>query len=609
MADSAVLISSSTRDRVDHDVFISYSRRDSEFVRRLLNRLQGENRDAWVDLQSIEAAEDFWQAIEIGIEAANAFIFILSPDSVASAYCNKEIDHAVQHNKRLIPVVCRNVEAAAVHGALRPLDWIFLRETDAFDPAFARLMRAIDTDLPYVRMHTRLQVKAIEWNKRGRDDSFLLRKSDLSDAESWLASSHGKEPVPTPLQQAYIATSRTVEDDYNQLLARGEQARRRVKLAAIVVPVAVAIAVGAGIVAMLKSNEAVNATQTAKNAKARQQDAEGKALNAERLQRDAEGKARDAIQIAADATQKAKDAEGKRKIAEGKLTDAEAKRRDAQLKADQALRDQSRIQAKLEQQKGELTKISDDLQQKKQNIREIWRFGEAFAESAQGRPENGLSILKRVIEKSPRNTFAFFGRGYIYYQVKKYQESETEFQGALAIDRSDATAWVGLGVAQAAQEDHDRAIDAFRQAIKLDPKYASAYRNLGAVLIERKKLDEAVMSLRKAIELDPKDALAYTNLGAALINQKNPDYYEAIVYLKKAIELDPKLALAYTNLGAALTRQKKLDEALIYLKKAIELDPKLALAYNNLGIVLYEQGELDKAFAESLKWPQLVRQF
>ena len=254
MADSAVFISSSSRDRVDHDVFISYSRRDSEFAHHLLTRLKGENRDAWVDWQAIEAAEDFWKAIEIGIEAANTFVFIISPDSVASEYCKKEIDHAVTHNKRLIPIVCRAVDANTVHAALRPLNWIFLPETSD-DAAFAQLVRAIDTDLPYVRMHTRLQVKAIEWNKRGRDDSFLLRKMDLADAETWLTGSSGKEPTPTVLQQDYITTSRTVEDEYNQLLAEGEKARKRVRMAAIVVPIAAAIASIAGIFAIIATRD------------------------------------------------------------------------------------------------------------------------------------------------------------------------------------------------------------------------------------------------------------------------------------------------------------------------------------------------------------------
>ncbi|GEM_PF-6962058 len=125
----------------DSAVFISSSSRDSEFARRLLADLQNENHNAWVYWQAVEAAEDFWQAIEIGIEAANTLVFILSPDSVTSKYCNQEIDHAVTHNKRLIPVVCRNVDAAVVHEALRPLNWIFFPEAND-DAASVQLMHA-----------------------------------------------------------------------------------------------------------------------------------------------------------------------------------------------------------------------------------------------------------------------------------------------------------------------------------------------------------------------------------------------------------------------------------------------------------------------------------
>ncbi|KAM3106412.1 TIR domain-containing protein, partial [Phormidesmis sp. 146-33] len=353
MSESAVLISGSARNRVDHDVFISYSRRDGEFARRLLGALKGENRDTWVDWQSIQAAEDFWQAIETGIEAANTFIFVISPDSVASEYCNKEVDYAVLHKKRLIPVVCR--EAGDVHSALRSLDWIFLREQDDFEPAFARLVKAIDTDLEHTRSHTRLLVKAIEWNKRGRDDSFLLRKIDLTDAEYWLTASTEKEPIPTELHRNYITTSRKVEDDYNLLLAKGERALQRVRLAAIVVPVAAVSALALGIYS---------------------------------------------------------------------------------------------------------AQVSTELAQKKQNIRDVWHFTDALADSAKGNYDSALDRLATVIERNPRSTFALMGRGYVFLQMRNYAASEAEFRRAIQIDQNDPTAWLGLSNALKGQDKPDEAIAA-----------------------------------------------------------------------------------------------------------------------------------------------------
>jgi len=40
-----------------------------------------------------------------GIEAANTFLFVISPDLAASKVCTLEIEYAVKYNKRLVPVV------------------------------------------------------------------------------------------------------------------------------------------------------------------------------------------------------------------------------------------------------------------------------------------------------------------------------------------------------------------------------------------------------------------------------------------------------------------------------------------------------------------------
>src|SRR6476469_131740 len=96
------------------DVFISYSRKDKDFVRRLDNALKSLGREAWVDWEDIRPTEDFMQAIYAAIEATDTFVFVLTPDSVASVVCGREIAHAEAHNKRMVPIVARDVSADTV---------------------------------------------------------------------------------------------------------------------------------------------------------------------------------------------------------------------------------------------------------------------------------------------------------------------------------------------------------------------------------------------------------------------------------------------------------------------------------------------------------------
>src|SRR5882724_8656177 len=169
------------------DIFISYSRKDKEFVRRLHEALSRRDREAWVDWEDIRPTEEWMQAIYAAIEGAYTFIFVLTPGSVASVPCGHEITHAAAHNKRMVPVVARDVNADTVPEALRKLNWIFCRDGDDFEKTTDTLISALDTDLNWVHAHTRLLTRAIEWEANGRNNSFVLRGDDLRSAERWLA--------------------------------------------------------------------------------------------------------------------------------------------------------------------------------------------------------------------------------------------------------------------------------------------------------------------------------------------------------------------------------------------------------------------------------------
>src|SRR5438874_3269573 len=143
------------------DIFISYSRKDKDFVQRLDECLRSRGRDAWVDWEDIRPTEEFMQAIYGAIEGADSFVFVLTPDSVASIPCSREIAHAATCNKRMVPIVAREVRADMVPEPLAKLNWIFFRENDDFEKATDTLIKALDTDLDWVHAHTRLLTRAI----------------------------------------------------------------------------------------------------------------------------------------------------------------------------------------------------------------------------------------------------------------------------------------------------------------------------------------------------------------------------------------------------------------------------------------------------------------
>ena len=200
-------------------LFLSYSRKDQAFARRLYEALEGQNRDAWVDWEGIPPTAEWLKEVFAAIEGADAFLFIISPDSVVSPVCLKELAHAVEQNKRLVPILHRESDASGIPEALAKLNFLFARAGDDFPTAVARLLETVATDLDWVRGHSRVLVRAKEWEARGRDGSFLLRGMDLQDAVRWLAEAPlRKSPAPTSLHLEYIDASRVLEAEEVQRL-------------------------------------------------------------------------------------------------------------------------------------------------------------------------------------------------------------------------------------------------------------------------------------------------------------------------------------------------------------------------------------------------------
>ena len=95
-------------------VFISYSRRDKDFVGKLRDALSARKYDVWVDWKDIPPSTEWLNEIRGGIDGADAFIYLISPDSVSSEVCARELGHAVEQHKRIIPVVRRDPDGTTV---------------------------------------------------------------------------------------------------------------------------------------------------------------------------------------------------------------------------------------------------------------------------------------------------------------------------------------------------------------------------------------------------------------------------------------------------------------------------------------------------------------
>ena len=205
------------------DVFISYSRGDSDLARKLNNELQLQGKTTWFDQESIASGSDFAREIEQGIQSSDNFLFILSPQAINSPYCTMEVEYAANLNKRFVTLLHRSVNSADLHPELAKVQWIDFNQNDGdFNANFNQLIRTLDTDREHLQNHTKWSQRSLEWEQKNKTKDLLLRGSELAIAEAWLKDiqTQKKQPVATELQKAYIAES-SAEKRKNKMLLRG----------------------------------------------------------------------------------------------------------------------------------------------------------------------------------------------------------------------------------------------------------------------------------------------------------------------------------------------------------------------------------------------------
>lgn len=200
--------------KLGSEVFISYSRKDGDFARKLNEDLQAHGLTTWFDQESIASGADFEAEIFNGIAASDNFLFILSPDSLNSDFCEREVKHAASFNKRVVTVRTRDVEGVEQPEALRQVQWIDFLESD-FHSAFSELIRTLDMDSEHVHRHTKLTQVALEWEEQAENEDVLLRGSELVIAEAWLkkAEKEEKKPAPTALQTRFIQAAQEKREE------------------------------------------------------------------------------------------------------------------------------------------------------------------------------------------------------------------------------------------------------------------------------------------------------------------------------------------------------------------------------------------------------------
>jgi DNA-binding beta-propeller fold protein YncE len=253
------------------DVFISYSRADSDFTYKLCDALKVASRldnnnstregiDYWID-KDIEFSVPWWQRICKAIEDANNFLVVVSNNYLGSEVCNLELALASKLNKPIIPVLLDVVDEKKYKSIQQQRinekgDWkaneIALADTNAamlghinyidvskleFDGSVQATITSIFQDIDYKDGRREWAKRSEIWELGGRKRRALLNGEDLEKAEAWRDIAISKQLELTPTVAVFINTSRITQRRNLQTILTGISIALFVTLALLIVSI------------------------------------------------------------------------------------------------------------------------------------------------------------------------------------------------------------------------------------------------------------------------------------------------------------------------------------------------------------------------------------
>lgn len=187
------------------------------------------------------------------------------------------------------------------------------------------------------------------------------------------------------------------------------------------------------------------------------------------------------------------------------------------------------------------------------------------------------------------------------------ERAEAAYRTAVERDPGSLRAWNGLGLARAALENYDGAVQAYLRAEEVDPTSVYPSRNMGDALrlwsageeggVQAARLRErAAAAYARAMEKDPTHVWAPYGMGLLRsLEGRDSEAEEWFGRAAGAAPTDSAAAEMHVSVALFWSGRGRTEAAEATYRRAIALDPEHPTALNNLAWLLYGQGRLEEA--------------
>jgi len=219
--------------------------------------------------------------------------------------------------------------------------------------------------------------------------------------------------------------------------------------------------------------------------------------------------------------------------------------------------------------------------------------------------QKGLEHFQKAVERDPKYAEAYAGLadsysllgGIVYHVLPPHQarpRSKALALRAIALDDMLAEAHTALALNLFEYDwNWKEAEKEYQRAIELNPSYATAHQWYAELLSTQGRHEDARKEILRARELDPLSPIIDFAVGEQLYNARL--YDQAIAHLKAALEVEPNFFPTHFLLGQTFLRSGNFAAAEQIFQKALQLAPDSSLIRASLAIARSGLGNVKSA--------------
>ena len=226
----------------------------------------------------------------------------------------------------------------------------------------------------------------------------------------------------------------------------------------------------------------------------------------------------------------------------------------------------------------------------------ILELAAAACEADDNTPE-AVRILRQAIVSDPHNVNLYVDFANLSLDHQSYQVGVDMIDTGLRAEPKAAPLYVARGILYVQLAQYDNAESDFEKADALDPRQSIGSAAEGLAAVQKNDPDQALVTVKEKLSRKPADPfLLY--LKSEIITQKGPDpgtpeFREAVESAKKAVALRPSLAAARDILAKLYLQEGENALAIEQSRRALNTDPKDQTALYHLIQALRKSGQTE----------------